>query len=204
MADPSAATVQSFVTVLLDGANGSLQRAVDGLTDEQVYHQPTQDTNSIAWLAWHMNRWQDYQGHVISGEEQVWARDGWCERFALPVESTGLGDTPAQVAAFRPPLDLLWEYTEAAHTTFIQRVNALSQEQLEEMVRYLPHLEPRPRWRITKDFDTFCRVQLRYTGKKLSQAFAIASKIAEVDSVLLPLKREQEYGRSIRRSVSGH
>ncbi len=46
--------------------------------------------------------------------------------------------------------------------------------------------------REPKDFDTFCRVQLRYTGKKLSkQAFAIASKIAEVDSVLrgLPLKR---------------
>ena len=162
MADPSAATVQSFVTVLLDGANGSLQRAVDGLTDEQVYHQPTQDTNSIAWLAWHMNRWQDWQGHVISGEEQVWARDGWCERFDLPVESTGLGDTLAQVAAFRPPLDLLWEYTEAAHTTFIQRVNALSQEQLEEMVRYMPHLEPRPRWRIIL---AVCSDSMKHTGQ---------------------------------------
>ena len=46
--------------------------------------------------------------------------------------------------------------------------------------------------RAPKDFDAFCRVQLRYTGKKLSQqTFAIAPKIAEVDSVLrdLPLKR---------------
>ena len=148
MAEPNAATVQFFVTVLLDSANANLKRAVGGLTDEQVFHQPTQDTNSIAWLAWHLYRWQDRQGGVLSGEEQVWTRDGWCERFGMAAESTGLGDTPEQVAAFRPPLDLLWGYTEAAHATFIERVNALSQEQLEEPVRYLPHLEPRPRWRV--------------------------------------------------------
>ena len=36
-----------------------------------------------------------------------------------------------------------------------------------------------------RDFGKFCCVQLRYTGKKLSQqSFAIAPKIAEVDSVL--------------------
>ena len=102
----------------LDYANGSLKRAVDGLTDEQVYHQPTEDTNNIAWLAWHMNRWKDWQGSLVSGEEQVWIRDGWCERFGIPAERTGIGDTTEQVAEFRPPLDLLWSYTEAAHTTF--------------------------------------------------------------------------------------
>ena len=64
MMDENAATVPNFVTILLDYANGSLKRAVDGLTDEQVYHQPTEDTNNIAWLAWHMNRWKDWQGHA--------------------------------------------------------------------------------------------------------------------------------------------
>ena len=108
MADENAATIQNFVTILLDYANGSLKRAVDGLTDEQVFHQPTEDTNNIAWLAWHMNRWKDWQGSLVSGEEQVWIRDGWCERFGIPAERTGIGDTTEQVAEFRPPLDLLW------------------------------------------------------------------------------------------------
>jgi len=36
MTDINAATVPNFVTILLDYANGSLKRAVDGLTDEQV------------------------------------------------------------------------------------------------------------------------------------------------------------------------
>ena len=138
MMDENAATVPNFVTILLDYANGSLKRAVDGLTDEQVYHQPTEDTNNIAWLAWHMNRWKDWQGSLVSGEEQVWIRDGWCDKFGIPAERTGIGDTTEQVAEFRPPLDLLWAYTEAAHTTFIERVNALSTEELEEMVHYMP------------------------------------------------------------------
>ncbi len=138
MADENAGTIQNFVTILLDYANGSLKRAVDGLTDEQVFHQPTGDTNNIAWLAWHMNRWKDWQGNLVTGEEQVWIRDGWCERFGIPAERTGIGDSTEQVAEFRPPLELLWGYTEAAHTTFIERVNSLSQEQLEEMVHYIP------------------------------------------------------------------
>ena len=108
MMDENAATVPNFVTILLDYANGSLKRAVDGLTDEQVYHQPTEETNNIAWLAWHMNRWKDWQGSLVSGEEQVWIRDGWCDKFGIPAERTGIGDTTEQVAEFRPPLDLLW------------------------------------------------------------------------------------------------
>ncbi len=163
MADENAATVQNFVTILLDYANGSLKRAVDGLNDEQVFHQPTEDTNNIAWLAWHMNRWKDWQGSLVSGEEQVWIRDGWCERFGIPSERTGIGDTTEQVAEFRPPLDLLWSYTDAAHTTFIERVNALSAEELEQMVHYTPGRgEPRPKWRSILGV---CSDTMKHTGQ---------------------------------------
>ena len=163
MADPNAATVQSFVAVLLESANASLKRAIDGLTDEQVFHQPSQDTNNIAWLAWHLYRWQDRQGGVLSGEEQVWTRDGWCERFGLAADSTGLGDTPEQVAAFRPPLDLLWAYTEAA----LARRSSIGsthsrRSSLRREVRYLPHLEPRPRWRVIL---AVCSDTMKHTGQ---------------------------------------
>ena len=106
MMDENAATVPNFVTILLDYANGSLKRAVDGLTDEQVYHQPTEDTNNIAWLAWHMNRWKDWQGSLVSGEEQVWIRDGWCDRFGIPAERTGIGDGAGGRVPPGPPVGL--------------------------------------------------------------------------------------------------
>ena len=163
MADVNSATVQNFVTILLDYANGSLKRAVDGLTEEQVFHQPSSDTNTIAWLAWHMNRWKDWQGHLVTGEEQVWVRDGWWERFGIPAERTGIGDTSEQVAAFRTPPALLWGYTEAAHTTFIERVNGLSVAQLEEMVQYMPGRgEHRPKWRSILGV---CSDTMKHTGQ---------------------------------------
>ena len=144
MTDQNAATVPNFVTILLDYANGSLKRAVDGLTDEQVYHQPTEDTNNIAWLAWHMNRWKDWQGSLVSGEEQVWIRDGWCDDSAFPPSARASATRRSRFPPAAGPLVGL----HAAHTTFIERVNALSTEQLEEMVHYMPGRgEPRPKWR---------------------------------------------------------
>ena len=161
--DINAATVQNFVTILLDYANGSLKRAVDGLSDAQVFHQPTADTNSIAWLAWHMNRWKDWQGALVSGEEQVWVSGGWRQRFGIPAERTGIGDTTEQVAAFRTTLELLWGYTEAEHTAFIERVNALTPDGLVRMVHYIPGRgEPRPAWRSILGV---CSDTMKHTGQ---------------------------------------
>ena len=67
------------------------------------------------------------------------------------------------MSAFRPALDLLWGYTEAAHTTFIERVNGLSAAQLEEMTQYMPGRgEPRPKWRSILGV---CSDTMKHTGQ---------------------------------------
>ncbi len=79
-------TVTGFIIALVEGAYRSVGRAVDGLAEAQLYHQPSSDTNSIAWLAWHMNRWKDRQSATMAGEAEVWTSAGWAERFgALPL-----------------------------------------------------------------------------------------------------------------------
>ena len=43
----------------LDRIRNVLRRTLDGLTLEEIHRQPSADTNSIAWLAWHLTRVQD-------------------------------------------------------------------------------------------------------------------------------------------------
>lgn len=97
--------------------------AVEGLTADQLAHRLDPDTNSIAWLVWHLTRVQDDHIADVAGHEQVWTAAGWSERFALPLadHETGFGHSRDQVAAVRvadPALltgyyDAVWAQTRA-------------------------------------------------------------------------------------------
>ena len=97
-------TVNQVIVGLLENASRQIKRATDNATDEQLYYRPSADANHIAWLAWHLSRWQDYISASISGDPQVWVAEGWAQRFALPAdlpnEATGWGDSLEQVAPF--------------------------------------------------------------------------------------------------------
>jgi hypothetical protein len=130
----------------LEAAYRSLTQATAGLTDEQLYYQPTAETNSVAWLAWHLSRWRDAVSATISGEAQIWVSEGWAERCGMPGERTGMGDTPAQVAAFRVERTVLFGYVDAVHRVTVERVSHLTPTQLEQPI--VSHTgERRPAWR---------------------------------------------------------
>ncbi len=135
-----------FAVTLLEASHRALHRAVDGLTEEQLHYRPTPNTNSIAWLAWHLSRWKDRFGAMIAGGPQVWASEGWANRFGIGQERTGLGDTAEQVAAFRVSRDMLFGYVDAAHEATVERVRRLTPEQLQSPFQYMPSGEPRPTW----------------------------------------------------------
>lgn len=138
--------VNQFVITLLEASYRSLTQATQGLTDEQLYYQPAPEANSIAWLAWHLSRWRDASSAAMSDEPQIWVRDGWAERYGLADAGTGLGDTPAQVAAFRIERSLLFGYVEAAHRATVARVARLTPARLTQPLR--SHTgEMRPAWR---------------------------------------------------------
>ena len=102
---------------------------------------------SIGWLAWHLSRWKDRFSARVSGPPQVWVSEGWAERFGMDAEATGLGDTPEQVAAFRPDRALLFGYVDAAHRATVERVKAMTDEDLVRPYQYGQSQEPRPAWR---------------------------------------------------------
>jgi hypothetical protein len=153
--------LNQFIITLLEAAYRSIKQATDDLPDEQLYYQPTPETNSIAWLVWHLSRWRDAVSATISGEPQIWVSAGWAERCGMPDERTGLGDTPAQVTAFCVERAVLFGYVDAAHQHTVERVAKLTPTQLvQPMVSHTG--ERRPAWRALAGV---CSDSAQHTGQ---------------------------------------
>ena len=102
---------------------GTLHLSLDGLTDGQLHHLPTSESNSIAWLAWHIGRGQDFEINTsFRAIDQVWIEGGWyakCGKSADPLDH-GTGYTSEQVAAFRSDTKTLQAYYDAVHEKTIE------------------------------------------------------------------------------------
>src|SRR5688572_28702585 len=107
----------------------TLSITLDGLTPDQLAYRPTDQANSIAWLAWHLTRIQDHHLSSLAGREQAWTADGWHARFDKPAdaEDTGHRYTPEQVAAVRPAdPQVLLDYYDAVYERSLAYLQTLS------------------------------------------------------------------------------
>jgi len=136
-----------FIVDRLDAAYRWIEQLSEDVTDEQFFHQPTSDTNSIAWLVWHLSRWRDRVSALVAGETQVWISEGWAQRFGMAEERTGLGDTPEQVSSFRVPRDQVLGYAASAHRAIVERVLKIPPEQFDQEVESA-YGDRRPVWRL--------------------------------------------------------
>jgi uncharacterized damage-inducible protein DinB len=120
-----------------DQIQGTLRRALDGLTAEQLTARVGPESNTIAWLAWHLVRVQDDHVAEVADREQVWTTDGWARRFDLPFDddATGYGFGPDDVAAVRVESpQLLLDYAAAVHERTKEFLQGLSDEDLDRIV----------------------------------------------------------------------
>jgi len=94
----------------------TLERALDGLSPEDLNWQPRPDCNSIGWTTWHLTRAHDGLISSVMGQEELWTQDGWHAKFDRPRDAndTGYGHSPEQVAAFKSPdVETLLNYHRA-------------------------------------------------------------------------------------------
>jgi hypothetical protein len=81
-----------------------LERALDGLTSDELAWRPQAECNPMGFIAWHMARVEDrYIQHFARSVAEVWVRNNWYTQFGLAATDHGVRYTLAQVAAF-PPL----------------------------------------------------------------------------------------------------
>lgn len=105
--------VKDIVLDALERIRGSLHRTLDGLTLAEIHRQPQSDSNSIAWLVWHLTRVQDTSISGLMGQAQFWVSQGWHAKFDMEPDAAdeGFGHTPEQVSAFRAPsVETLLDY----------------------------------------------------------------------------------------------
>jgi hypothetical protein len=110
------------------------KQAIDGLTEEQVFYQPTSECNSIGWLGWHLSRRKDYYSSKLTDDTQTWVKGGWYEKFGMNDVETGTGHTLEEVAAFHPDLHLLFSYIEAVNADGLARLDRVDPATMEDEV----------------------------------------------------------------------
>jgi hypothetical protein len=133
----------------LSGAYGGILRALgytlEGLTVEDLNWQPDPGSNSIGWLVWHLTRWQDVQISQFMGEEQLWIKDGWHDKFGRAADpgDSGMGDKPEDLARFKSPdADTLLEYHKAVLERSQKFFPTMTKADLDKIVEGTPFKPP--------------------------------------------------------------
>jgi hypothetical protein len=90
-----------FVRSVVEGT------VLSGLDDMQMRHHPQEGQNSLAWLVWHVARWEDFMMTILDPEQrQVFDREDWMERMRLTRRDAGTAMTYAEAAALSAQIDL--------------------------------------------------------------------------------------------------
>ena len=109
--------------------HGVVHQAADNLTPDELAFRVNGNTNSIAWLIWHLSRVTDDHLSDAASKEQVWTGSGWVKKFGLPfpADATGYGFGGDDVAALKVKSgEILIGYFD---------------EVIEEATRYVKHLK---------------------------------------------------------------
>ena len=91
------------------------ERALGGVSDDQMRVRPREDLNSIAWILWHIARAEDIiLNPVLAGRSQV-LDDAWVKRLGITRRDFGIGMTNAEVTELTRQIELgaLREYRDA-------------------------------------------------------------------------------------------
>ena len=121
-------TSVDLLTDAFSRIHGVVHQAVDNLTVDELAFRVNGNTNSIAWLVWHLSRVTDDHLSGAASKEQVWTGSGWVEKFGLPFppEATGYGFGGDDVSAVKVKGETLVGYFD---------------EVIEEATRFVKHLK---------------------------------------------------------------
>jgi hypothetical protein len=109
---------------------------LDGADDDLLTYRPDAESNTIAWLVWHLTRIQDDHVQDLAGSEQAWTDSGWAGKFGLPFDDfdTGYGHQSGDVAEVRVSARLLDEYHGDVHRHCLEYVDSLTADELTRVV----------------------------------------------------------------------
>jgi hypothetical protein len=114
-----------------------LEKALQGLTRDELNQQPKPDCNSIGWLTWHLTRAQDRMVAGLMGTEQLWIKDSWHAKFNRPPDPQdwGFGHTLKDLTGFKSPdSQTLLAYHRAVMNRSKHYISDLSEDDLDRAI----------------------------------------------------------------------
>ncbi|MFC2039136.1 DinB family protein [Chloroflexota bacterium] len=120
----------------LGNSKRGTDRALDGLTAEELAWHPRPDANSIGLILLHMARSEDsFVNSLIQGKPQLWETDKWYEKLNKSQDDAGSHYTPEQVESFVvPEITDLMAYTDAVRKQTLEFLEDLTPEKLAQKV----------------------------------------------------------------------
>src|SRR5262245_40583992 len=80
---------------------------LNGLNDAQLRQHPQEGQNSLAWLVWHVARWEDFMMTILDPEQrQLFDRQDWMGRMRLTRRDAGTAMTFEEAAALSAQIEL--------------------------------------------------------------------------------------------------
>jgi hypothetical protein len=129
-------TSADILTDAFERIRDAVHPAVNGLSVAQLAFRPDDESNSIAWLVWHLTRIQDDHVAALRGAEQLWTAGGWVGRFSLPLDpsDTGYGHDAATVGRVTAEAATLLGYYEDVHAATVAYLPSLADADLDRVV----------------------------------------------------------------------
>lgn len=119
----------------LNRAQEVLDKAVEGLTREEVVYRAGPEANPIGFILWHISRVEDRLiNHTIRQGTQIWEEGAWYTKLGLPEDpkTTGFNFTKEQVDAFPvPELAALLSYQEAVRNATLSFITSLDDSEFD-------------------------------------------------------------------------
>lgn len=77
------------------------------LSEEQLRHCPSEHSNSVAWLLWHMARCEDVMVNtVLRNVPEVLDQEGWLARLNVTTRHIGTDDSREEMESFSCQVDV--------------------------------------------------------------------------------------------------
>ena len=129
--------INQFLTHFVGELNKGYEEAVAGITDEQLYFLPNENTCHIAFHAWHFARTEDNVINFVCQNRKmpVWVRQGLHDKWGLPKVTQGTGMSLIEARALRlPSTESLIQYIRDTWADIEPYLRSISAEELQGIV----------------------------------------------------------------------
>ena len=126
--------ISEFIEKSLTESKGYIDRAIKGLSADELAFSPKSHSNSVAFLLWHVARVEDlWINRILLAGKEIYEVDGWYKKFGTPAEDSGFGYDVKKLRTLPlPKLELLQAYAAAVREKTLDYLSTLNQKKLDE------------------------------------------------------------------------